>query len=372
MKNKITFLSLFLFLLAQVAFAQFTRDDIQFWVGEGESESYLVVDFRDDTTDPSFVWGIRYNEDDELSFGDIIYAVEAGEPNFSSDIGGGFLDDIIYNHHSGLSGEPDWWSTWSGDDAETMEMNSGVSELAENERWYGISYGFSPAPAMPTITYPAYSSLWFSIDEFDYTLGEGDNYAVIVVDFVESGNDDPASYAWKVNFDETMTVKEALILISNNDADFQANFEEDELLDISYKTMFGEAWLSYKATDMSNWVLSDSDINLSDEDWFGFAKGEEYSRRPYTPVPAEENPVLGVESHDSNRIVLHPNPASTELYIASPQVVDVKLYDMHGALIFSGENEGDSSIDVSNLRPGVYIMSIISDGKSSQHRFIKK
>lgn len=89
-------------------------------------------------------------------------AVEAAEPNFSTDFSGGFLNDIIYNHHSGLSGEPDWCSTWSGTDVENMEMNSGVSEELKNGRWYGISYGFSPTK-MPTVTYSAYSSLWFSI-----------------------------------------------------------------------------------------------------------------------------------------------------------------------------------------------------------------
>lgn len=371
MTNKITLLSFCLFLFAQIAFAQFTRDDIQFWIGEGESEAYLVVDFRDDSTDPSFAWGFRFNEDDDLSFRDIIDAVEAAEPNFSTDFSGGFLNDILYNHHNGFAGDPDYWSTWSGDDVENMSMNSGVSEDAENERWYGMSYGFSPT-RMPTVTYPAYSSLWFSVDEFDYSLGEGENTAVIVLDFVDSENDDPASFAWKIKFDGTINIQDALTVISNNDSEFQANFDAGELLDITYKTMTGDAWLSYKATDMSNWVLSDMEISLTDGEWFGLAKGEEYTRRPFTPVPAEENPVLGYNNYDVAAITLYPNPVASEVNVSISQNALIEIYDMRGALLYSGENDGSSPIDVSSLTEGVYILKIDSPGKTSQHRFIKK
>ena len=372
MTKKITFLSICLFLFSQMAFSQFTGDDIQFWIGEGDSKAYFVADFRDDSTDPSFAWGFRFNEADDISFKDMILAVEAAEPNFTTDFSGGFLDDISYNHHSGLSGEPDWWSTWSGADPSIMDMNSGVSESLESERWYGISYGFSPSPVMPTITYPAYSSLWFSVDEFEYSLGAGDYSTVIVVDFVDDGNADSASYAWKINFDEAISVKEALTLISEKDADFQANFNGEELINITYKTLTGDVWLSYQATDMSNWVLYDLDMDLTNGKWVGLAKGEEYSRRPFTPVPAEENPVLGNEIFELAEIAIYPNPAATEINISISQKALVNIYDMRGALLFSKENVGSNPIDISFLQQGVYIMSVLTDGKSSQHRFIKK
>ena len=371
MTNKITFLSLCLFLFSQLVFSQFTRDDIQFWIGEGDSEAYLVVDFRDDTTDPSFAWGFRFNEEEDLSFKDILMAVEAAEPKFTTDFTGGFLEDITYNHHSRLSGEPDWWSTWSGTDVENMEMNSGVSEELENGRWYGISYGFSPTK-MPTVTYPAYSSLWFSIEELDYALGEGENTAVIVVDFVDSEDNDSASFAWKIKFDGTISVKQALTLISDSDNDFQANFDGIDLLDITYKAMRGDAWLSYKGTDMSNWVLSEMAIELTDRQWFGFAHGEEYSRRPFTPIPAEENPVLSNGSSELDRIAIYPNPATSELHISIAQNVEVKIYDTRGALLYSGKNDGSRAIDVSLFQQGVYILNVDLHGNTEQYRFIKK
>src|SRR5690606_35097764 len=108
-------------------------------------------------------------------------------------------------------------------------MNGGVSEPLVHERWYGTSYGFSPAPAMPTITYPAYSSLWFSADELDYAIGTGEDHTVIVIDFVEEQGSDPVTFAWKVQFDGSITSEEALLLIAENDVDFDVSFDNGEI-----------------------------------------------------------------------------------------------------------------------------------------------
>lgn len=371
MKSKITFLTIGLFLVAQIGVAQFNRDDIQFWVGEGDSESYLAVDFRDGTTDPSFAWGYRFNAADEPTFADIIIAVSAVEPKFSYDFTGGFLNDIIYNDHSGYAGDPDYWSTWSGDESNNMLMNSGISEDAEDGRWYGISYGFSPAQ-MPTITYPAYSSLWFSDDELEYPIGEGSDYAVIVVDFVEEVNGESASFAWKVAFDGSITSQEALQLIGDNDSEFEIVFTGDEISGINYFSFEGEEWLSYNGTDMSNWKLDETNTVLENADWFGIAKGTTYTRRPFIPVPAEENPVLGIDDFAQSSIVIYPNPASELIYIKSTQPVQAIIFDLHGRIVSTVENATNNAIDVSSLQKGVYIISITVDSKTTQHKFVKK
>src|SRR5690554_1479709 len=102
MKKKCTLFSILLLFVTQLIFAQFTRDDIRFWIGEGDSECYLAIDFRDGTTDPSFAWGIRFNAGQGLAFADLFDAVANAEPNLTYDITSGFLNDIVYNHHSGL------------------------------------------------------------------------------------------------------------------------------------------------------------------------------------------------------------------------------------------------------------------------------
>ena len=96
---------------------------------------------------------------------------------------------------------------------------------------------------MPTIAFPAYSSLWFSADELEYEIVEGNEYAVIVVHFVEENNEDPQTFAWKVKFDGSITSQEALQLISDTDSEFEVVFNNDQIASITYFSLEGEAWL---------------------------------------------------------------------------------------------------------------------------------
>ncbi len=369
---KITLSTILLFLVAQLSFAQFNAEDIQFWVGEGDSECYLAVDFRDGSTDPSFAWGIKYNAEDELTFADLFVAIAAVEPNFTYDNPGGFLNDVIYNSHIRTAGDPDYWSTWSGDSSETMNMNGGVSEDLEHERWFGISYGFSP-PEMPTITYPAYSSLWFSADELEYELGEGNDYAVIVVDFVDEIDGEPVSFAWKVKFDGSISSQDALQLISDNDSEFEVVFDENQIASINYKTLEGEEWLSYTGTDMSNWLLAEDDIILENEDWYGISKGSTYTRRPFIPVSAEENPILEMNDLVKNSLTFYPNPVKDYLNIKSDENIEnISLYNMLGQLVLEHKvNEAFSTMDVSALNSGAYLMQLFVNGRISTYRVFK-
>lgn len=370
MKNRFTFLILLL-LTYTVALAQFSADDIVFWVGEGDKECYLAVDFRDGTTDPSFAWGLRYNEGDALTFQDFLLAVQAAEPKFTVDAAGGFLNDVIYNHHMGLSGDPDWWSTWSGDTSNAMEMNGGISEEVSEGHWFGLSYGFSPSPEHPTITYPAYGSLWFSEEEFDYAIGEGENYTVVVVDFVNEDGSEPDSFAWKVLFNGSITPKEALLAISVNDSKFEAYYEGDELVSIEYDQNQAAQWLTYQGTNLSDWQLAADEVHLSNGDWFGLARGEQYTRRPFTPVPAPENPVLGSSQLSSSSIKMYPNPLQDKLFITYEGNAFLSILDINGRQILDLPLNGEKYVDISALQKGIYLVKVVSDGNQHTQRIIK-
>lgn len=289
---KQTFTSVFLFLMLAVntAYAQFTTNDVVFWIGEGDSEAVLAVDFRDDTSDPSFAWGYRFNAGEGKTFKDMLLAVEAAEPNFSVvyGSGGAFLSSIYYNSHSGIDSQPDWWSTWSGTSLEGLTMNGGISEPLADGSWYGTSYGFmNPEPTQPTVTYPAYNSLWFTVDELTYSIGEGANSAVIVVDFVADTDTSTTSFAWKINFDGSITPQNALELIAQNNPTFEVTFTGGTLTSVVYGAYTGNEWTAYSGTNLSDWVVSDLTTAIENNDWFGISKGDDV-RRPFTPTPAEE------------------------------------------------------------------------------------
>lgn len=370
MKIKITFLLGFL-LLSQAILAQFARDDVKFWLGEGYKESFFAVDFRDGTTDPSFVFGFRFNEDDNLAFFNILEELALIEPVFSHEMSGMFLDDVIYNSHKGLAADPDWWSTWSGSSSDTMTMNGGMSESLVPDRWYGLSYGFAPAPQMPTTTYPAYHSQWFTGEEFEYSLGEGEDYAVIVVDFVEENGNEPVSFAWKIQFEESITAKDALLLIADLDSQFEVEFDEEELLSIQYKELQGNDWLAYQGTNLSDWKLAETDV-LENESWFGWAQGETYTRRPFTPVPAEESPVIGIEDFAKNNFRVYPNPVDNILNIRTEGSGYIQIFDVSGREIFTANIDLNKKIDFSGFQNGVYFLQFTSDGKMSSQKVVKQ
>jgi len=140
MKKIYKLLSIFLFaiLLANGIFAQFSTDSIDFWIGEGENQAVLIVDFNDSTTTECYAWGYRFNgiKTGEQMLTDIALA----DMDFTIDITGGFLNSITYNGHEGLPGSPDYWMTFSGTSLSDWTMNNGISTELANNDWFGCSY----------------------------------------------------------------------------------------------------------------------------------------------------------------------------------------------------------------------------------------
>ena len=98
-------------------------------------------------------------------------------------------------------------------------------------------------------------------------------------------------------------------------------FDEEELLSIQYKDLQGNDWLAYQGTNLSDWKLAETDV-LENESWFGWAQGETYTRRPFTPVPAEESPVIGIEDFAKNNFRVYPNPVD-KILISGLRGVDI-------------------------------------------------
>lgn len=369
--------TLLLFVLAFTAkmSAQFTEADIKFWVGEGPHTAVLVVDFRDGTNDPSFAWGFRYDEADNLTFLDMLNAVAAAEPEFSIDVAGGFLNDVFYNHHSQEDGEPDWWSTWSGESLAELSGNGGVSEGLTDGRWYGLSYGFmGPGdPHAPTVTYPAYSSLWFSAEEVLYWIGEGENESVIVIDFNnESG--DTVTYAWGVRYTGAIVASEAFALIADEDDNLDITFTDGEITSITYNSLEGTAdengaWHSFIGTNMSDWVVSTTDEDLTDGEWFGVTFGDASARRPFIPVAAEEE-TTGVADNQTTVFSVYPNPVNSMLTIqANSDVLGAEVINVTGQLVQSFG--AAKQLDLSGLTNGVYFVKVYTSAGSSTQKIVK-
>lgn len=358
-----------------LGYAQLSQDDIVFWIGEGDQEAYFLVDFRDDTEDASFGWGIRFNEGDEISMEDVLTLIEEADSGFNSRVTSGFLNDVVYNHHAGIDSEPDWWSTWSGDSADLLGMQGGISEELVDGKWYGLSYGFMPEPVAPTFKYAAYSPEWFDIEEIEYWIGEGENQAAITIDFVEDDNEEEVTYVWGIKFDGVLTGDQALEIIAAEDADLEVNIDENGNIEsILYNDMLREldsdnSWKAFIGNTMSDYRPVDLDVVIEDNQLFGVSYGDDNVRRPYIPTVVED-PSLGIHDITVNKVRLWPNPTVDVLYIDSQEAIkQLRVVNTLGAVVLQDDGQ---KINVNNLPSGVYVLEITTHTGVENHRFIKK
>jgi hypothetical protein len=153
--SKVLFLLLFSFFINSQLSAQFTQDDVTYWVGEGENSAVLVIDFNQGDAEESLAWGFRF--DGETTGGDMLEAIDQSDVAMRVNAEA-FLNDIFYITKTGVGGAPDYWGTWSSDNGTEWESNSGLGEPVTDGGWFGCTYtDFNPAvaPAEP-IAAPEY------------------------------------------------------------------------------------------------------------------------------------------------------------------------------------------------------------------------
>jgi len=70
---------------------------------------------------------------------------------------------------------------------------------------------------------------------------------------------------------------------------------------------------------------------------------------------------------------IYPNPVTNNLFIRYDQVAEFRILSIIGKTVFEGRiNRELTTVDVSGLCPGVYMIEIRHSGKSSIRKFIKK
>ncbi|TNE30195.1 MAG: T9SS type A sorting domain-containing protein, partial [Bacteroidetes bacterium] len=72
---------------------------------------------------------------------------------------------------------------------------------------------------------------------------------------------------------------------------------------------------------------------------------------------------------------LFPNPTTGRVVLEFTEEIEhvtFQLHDVNGKVIKSGEwsNLRSTSVDLSELDPGIYLLSIISDGKSETQQIV--
>ena len=76
---------------------------------------------------------------------------------------------------------------------------------------------------------------------------------------------------------------------------------------------------------------------------------------------------------DAIRLTVYPNPVTQYIYVeAEEKIEQVNFYSIEGRLIMSKSELDDFGIDVSNLKNGIYIVEVKSDGEIFHQKVIKR
>ncbi len=107
------------------------------WSGTGSKVAMLIVDFNDGQTLDCYAFGYRF--DGTITAQDMLSDIDNANPDFTANISGGFLNDIVYNLHSGIGGSPHYWTTLTFISSNWV-MNNGIMEELTDSMIFGCSY----------------------------------------------------------------------------------------------------------------------------------------------------------------------------------------------------------------------------------------
>jgi len=384
---KVIILSLVLGLTTQLHSQDFAtlKSTIKFWVGSGTDSSALVVTFNSSSFDSSFVWGILF--DDSISGSEILDIVAGNDPNFGWAGNGSFLDSVSYNDKSGKNGTDNfWWGIFSQTETGWVS-NSGLVEIVKSGDVYGLSFtdydtiDYSPN-RLPAFPIPALNPYILTKSDWDDDtlrwFGEGNSYAILVVDFTPVV--DGKSYAFGIKFDDSTTGLGLLEKVAELDSTFRIN-ESGFLNDIIYQSDSGiggnpNYWGTWSATNFGNWSMNSG---ISQKVLNGDLVACTYTNfappaRPTYPqiVEAPEEDNIGVQALIKDLpIRIYPNPMKNILNISLENEFQVEIRNTIGQLVFSSTALDNLQIDSQSWSTGVYFVSITSPFGRATSKVIK-
>lgn len=355
---------------------------IRYWVGEGESQAILAVNWAD--PDTCLAWGYRF--DGNITVKEMMVAIADADHRFSFDAPSSFVNDIMYNDGFldlsiteygymmfNVNGEMsmDYYDTKvvvDGDFVKWGDTNCGT--MIDPENWVYVW----EAPVVPV--YPLAEDAMIEASEIAYWVGEGEKEAILAVNWAAPDT----CLAWGFRFDaETLTVKDMMDAIAEADGRFAYVASDGFLTDITFTTgtlqmgLVGMYWMynvngGMALNGFGEQVIADGDfVKLGDE-----SCGTEIAQWTLvweTPVTPVSNPASIAEQ--SLAVMLYPNPASSYTMLSVSEMKDqvtVTVNDLQGRVLdrFAvGQSAEPIRIETRDYVPGLYFVTI-TDGMSRQ------
>ena len=207
--------------------ATISADQIQYWIGEGENEAILIVQWCD--PEIAFAWGYRFDED-EVTVQTMMEDIAAADERFFYDGGESVVNQIYYQDEdydfsSYTAGMYGWWLLVNSESANWGYTTQTVTD-GDVIKWGDT--GCSPSeefwvyywttPVTPVSNPNAGEEVvdaTISADEIEYWVGEGENEVVVAISWCSNTE---AALAWGYRFDGNATVFQALTDIAAADS----------------------------------------------------------------------------------------------------------------------------------------------------------
>jgi hypothetical protein len=94
---------------------------------------------------------------------------------------------------------------------------------------------------------------------------------------------------------------------------------------------------------------------------------------PCPKIFTTDNKVLSIDNNTVSKVSMYPTVTTTELNITGVNnAVEYTIYTQQGAKVLSGILNGKYTINVSDLKAGMYIISINNNANPTYLKFIKE
>ena len=228
-------------------------DNIRYWIGEGENEVVLIVNWNE--PDTALAWGYRFDEDTAI-VKDMMDKIAEVDPRFSYTEGPWGIGDILFNDgvlNLGITAAGYWMFNVDGEMAQVGYDQQAVVN-GNYVKWGDTNCGTIVDPdnwvyvweTEIEAVYPYAEEAMIDFENIRYWIGEGENEVVFAVNW----NDPDTCLAWGYRFSEAnVTVKQIMEAIKTTDPRFDYVDIGWGVGDITFEdgvvnlALFGTYWL---------------------------------------------------------------------------------------------------------------------------------
>ena len=365
--------------------------NIRYWIGEGENQVVLIVNWAE--PDTALAWGYRFNEE-SVTVQAMMDKITDVDPRLSYTPGPYGLGDILFNDgvlNMGITAGGYWMFNVDGEmsqvgfDQQTV-VNGNYVKWGDTNCGTEIAAWTYVWEKEVVAVYPYAQEAKIEPSEILYWVGEGQNEIVFAVNW----NEPNRCLAWGYRFDgESVLLKEVMDAIAETDRRFSytvGDWGVEDLIfnvdaDGTHYTLAGQWWL-YNVNGTMGWYGYESEplINGDFVKWGDESCATEIAEWSYVWTQ-EVEPVwtnTSVDEMQSNTLSVYPNPAVNETFVTieTAGLNTISVYDIQGRLVSTlsiDAMQGEQvRLGTEMLNSGVYFVRVNNNDAVSTARLVVK